>query len=63
MTVPVGVVVPLAWATVAVSVTGEFCVIVLEEAVSFVDVLTAAAAFTVTVTALEVELLKLEAPE
>jgi hypothetical protein len=47
---------------VAVKVTREFCVIVLEEATSFVDVLTTAA-FTVTFTEFEVEPLKLAAPE
>ena len=38
MTVPVGVVLPLVCVTVAVSVTGEFCVMVVAEDASFVAV-------------------------
>ena len=57
-----GVVVPLAWLTVAVSVTGEFCVTVEAEACNVVEVLTTAD-FTVTETVPDEEALKLVAPE
>ena len=62
MTVPVGASGPLFCLTVAVSVTGEFSVVVEEEAISVAVVLTTLA-FTLTETAAEVEPLKLDAPE
>lgn len=62
MTVPVGASGPLFCLTVAVSVTGEFSVIVDEEAISVAVVLTTFA-LTLTETAADVEPLKLDAPE
>ena len=59
--VPVGIEVPLAGLTVAVSVTGEFCVMDAAEVVNVVVVLTAAE-FTLTVVTLEVDALKVLVP-
>lgn len=62
MTVPVGVVVPLACFTVAVNVTGLLSVIAAADETSVVDVSTTAEV-TVTVTGFEVDELKLLLPE
>ena len=61
MTVPVGVVVPLACLTVAVSVIGELSVMLAEDAVKVVEVLTTAG-LTVTAVAPEADALNVEVP-
>ena len=61
MTVPVGTALALGALTVAVNVTGEFCVTLVAEADKTVAVFTVEL-FTVTSTALEDDALNVEAP-